>query len=262
VVQPVLDARCVSCHGPEAPEGGLDLSSDRTDFFSVSYDNLARRYSLSASLVHDWCPPSPDRQPLTSWIPTYNGQEENILNIAPKAWGSYASTLGMVLTTDHADAEGESRVEMTAAEKRRLYAWMDLNVPYYGASLSNHPDRKGCRRMLPEQLDTVLADVAERRCVSCHETTPRDFFVRVESPERNAFLDAPLAKAAGGDGRCGEAVFATRDDPDYQAILDTFGPVEALLLTTPRLDMPGGEAVLSSLPAESCLQGASEGSEK
>ena len=53
---------------------------------------------------------------------------------------------------------------------------------------------------------------------------------------------APLARAAGGSERCGQPVFATRDDPDYQAILATFEPVAAMLEKRPRMDMPGGAA--------------------
>ena len=66
----------------------------------------------------------------------------------------------------------------------------------------------------------------------------------------NAFLLAPLAKEAGGNGLCGKAVFASTTDPDYQAILRTFDPVLAGLLTRPRTDMAGAK------PAEvdrSCL---------
>lgn len=39
-VQPVLDRHCVECHGSENPEGGLVLSGEQTDLFTVSYENL------------------------------------------------------------------------------------------------------------------------------------------------------------------------------------------------------------------------------
>jgi hypothetical protein len=60
--------------------------------------------------------------------------------------------------------------------------------------------------------------------------------VRVTNPQLNNFLMAPLAKSAGGSGKCGQAVFASKDDPDYQAILKTFEPIHELLRKIPRED--------------------------
>ena len=55
----------------------------------------------------------------------------------------------------------------------------------------------------------------------------------------NPFLVAPLARSAGGNEKCGTAVFTSRSDPDYQAILKTFEPIRARLAETPRMDMAG-----------------------
>ncbi len=61
-------------------------------------------------------------------------------------------------------------------------------------------------------------------CAKCHEGgVPAPFYTRVMNPEKNSFLLAPLAETAGGTGRCGEPVFASKDDPDYRKILATFG---------------------------------------
>jgi len=38
VVQPVLDRHCVKCHNEREHPMRIDLSGDKTDFFSVSYD--------------------------------------------------------------------------------------------------------------------------------------------------------------------------------------------------------------------------------
>ena len=48
---------------------------------------------------------------------------------------------------------------------------------------------------------------------------------------------ALLAAEAGGTQKCGQAIFATTDDPDYQRILKTFVPIHALLNQRPRPDM-------------------------
>jgi hypothetical protein len=129
------------------------------------------------------------------------------------------------------------------AERRRILAWIDLNVPYYGSSETAHPNAPGCRQMYPKDLDPVLADVAKRRCAECHRdgAFPRREWTRVTNPQLNAFLLAPLARTAGGTERCGKGVFADTGDPDYQAILATFTPVLELLAKTPRMDMPGAQ---------------------
>ena len=131
--------------------------------------------------------------------------------------------------------------------RRRILAWIDLNVPYYGSSETAYPDNRGCRRLYPETLDDVLNEVADRRCGSCHADgskgsarVPRNEWVRITRPELNAFLLAPLAESAGGTQRCGEAVFRTTGDPDYAAVLALFDSIRDTLAKTPRMDMPGG----------------------
>jgi hypothetical protein len=61
--------------------------------------------------------------------------------------------------------------------------------------------------------------------------------VQVTNPHLNNFLLAPLAKRRGGTEKCGRAVFATVDDPDYQAILNTFEAAKELLSDPPRADL-------------------------
>jgi hypothetical protein len=240
IVQPVLDRHCVSCHGGLEPAGGVDLSGDLTDFFNVSYETLARENRRAAKRY-------------TSWICTENGNEANILQVTPKAWGSPASELGDLVLSGHPDADGNPRVKLEPAERRRIFAWIDLNVPYYGTSFFAHGDRRGCRSLAPTDLEPKLKEVALRRCASCHDggkKIPRKAWVRVTNPGLNGFLSAPLARAAGGAERCKEAVFESKDDPDYQAILKLFEPIHELVKRKPREDMPGGE------PAGNCAKPA------
>ncbi|MCL4194837.1 MAG: hypothetical protein KJZ87_24070, partial [Thermoguttaceae bacterium] len=93
------------------------------------------------------------------------------------------------------------------------------------------------------ELDAVLADVGRRRCTGCHEggKIPRRDWVRITEPEFNDFLLAPLAKASGGTERCGQPVFASKEDPDYQKVRATFEPVLRMLADRPRIDMPDGK---------------------
>lgn len=229
IVQPVLDRHCIECHNPRAAGGGIDLTGDRTDFFNVSYEILARD-----GFDGRW-----GGNRYTSSISSYNGSEANILEITPKKWGSPASKLADLILAGHPDGSGKARIAMDEAGRRRIFAWIDLNVPYYGTSRSNHYDLRGCRQIQPADLDNVLANVTGRRCVSCHGggRIPRKQWVRITNPHLNNFLLAPLAKSAGGTERCGTVVFASTDDSDYQAILNTFRPIRKLLRENPRMDM-------------------------
>jgi len=232
IVQPVLDKHCVECHDAVDPPEGIDLTGGKTDFFNVSYETLAREKQGGRGTAY------------VNWIPTYNGQEWNILEVQPKTWGSPASRLAEVVLGDHADEQGKPRFNLTEADRRRVLAWIDLNVPYYGTSETAYPELTGCRQIVPAKLDAVLAEVAKRRCAECHQggKVPRREWVRITEPELNRFLVAPLAKSAGGSERCGKPVFKDKNDPDYQAILATFEPVTEMLEQRPRMDMPGGEA--------------------
>jgi hypothetical protein len=245
IVQPVLDHHCTECHHARDNQGGVDLSGDVTDFFNVSYDVLARTgvigqwhfeelnvgaYPLGAS-------------PYTSWIATYNNVESNILEVTPRHWGSPASLVADIILNGHPDQNGKARVNLPAEDQQRVYTWIDLNVPYYGTSESNYYDRKGCRRLYPDDLDAVLADVAARRCNSCHDGgIPRKHYTRILQSHDNSFLFAPLAKAGGGTESCGQAVFASKDDPDYRRIVETFEPIRRQVEQRPRMDMPGAHS--------------------
>ena len=231
IVQPVLDRHCTRCHKPPDPPKGVDLTGDATDFFSVSYEVLARE-----KFDRGW-----GGRGYTRSISTYNGAERNILEITPKVWGSPASPLADRILAGHPDADGRPRVDLSEAERRRIFAWIDLNVPYYGTSLARDYERQGCRRLYPADLDKVLADVAGRRCADCHNggKVPRKEWVRIARPQYNAFLLAPLARPAGGTGACGRVVFKDTSDPDYRAVLETFEALRQTLRQQPRVDLAG-----------------------
>jgi len=249
VVQPVLDKNCISCHNEREQPGNVDLSGDKTDFFNVSYDILCRTGTQGE---WNWrshgSPSGPEfdkvrgMSPYTEWIWTINGAGHNTLEIEPRRWGSPASKVADIIRTGHPDEDGKPRVDVDDEDRRRVYNWLDLNVPYYGTSSSNHKRRLGSRRMYPDALDSTLKEVASRRCADCHaEGVPRKFYTRMLQPENNSFLLAPLSKEAGGLGKCGEDVFKSKDDPDYRKILQTFRPIQELLKERPRADMDGFE---------------------
>lgn len=245
VVQGVFDRNCIECHNERQQPGNVDLTGDMTDFFNVSYDILCRTGTQAErNWINHGSPSGPEydkirgMSPYTEWIWTINGAGHNVLEIEPRRWGSPASKLAEIIRSGHPDENGKPRVKVPDSDRRRVYLWLDLNVPYYGTSSSNHKARLGSRRMMPLHLESTLKEVASRRCAGCHENgIPQKFYTRIEKPELNSFLLAPLSSKSGGTQQCGESVFLSTDDPDYQRILKTFEPIHKLLKERPRADM-------------------------
>lgn len=236
IVQPVWDKHCVSCHNAREAAAGVDLTGDLTEWFNVSYNVLAYENSRFAGLDGvSWRSGSR----FVSWISTMNGTEANILQIAPKTWGSPQSKLADLVLTGHPDKEGKPLVNLTADERQRILTWIDVNVPYYGTSTTTHQEWPGGRALQVPQLAEVLKEVGSRRCAECHRDAPPLGRVRFTNVEHNPFLLAPLAKSAGGTERCGKAVFADQSDADYQKLLRLFEPITRALKGNPRQDMPG-----------------------
>jgi len=246
IVQPVWDKYCIECHNAREQPGRVDLTGDKTDFWNVSYEHLARKgtHGETNPFLHGVRSlAAVGRNPYVKWISSINGAEQNILMIEPRTWGAYPSKLTEIILSGHPDEDGKKRFAMDETSMRRALAWMDLNVPYYKDSRTNHPDRQGSRWMKPGNLDKVLEGVRQKRCAECHQRVPHTFYTRITKIEDNDFLLAPLAKSAGGTEACGKATFLSKDDPDYQAILKTFEPITKLMAERPRIDFPGSEYV-------------------
>lgn len=251
IVQPIWNKHCTDCHGREGPAAGLELTGDRTDFFNVSYEHLVRKGTSSEPWWIGGVGGAFRASRYTSWIPTYNGQEANILEVQPGRWGAKASLLAEIIARGHPDEQGAARVDLSETEKRRIYAWLDLNCPYYGTSDSNHRHLRGCRQQLPSDFLAIMKDVGARRCASCHTkagvderwvfSLPGSFYIRIDAPERNSFLQAPLARSAGGTQKCGPPVFADADDEDYRRLLRCFAEFHQQLDRNPRVDMVARE---------------------
>jgi hypothetical protein len=132
IVQPVLDTHCVECHADKDAAGDLRLTGRRTPLFSESYDTLAvghreapwHRFVGKNALVDN---------PYTNWISGFHGVEHNILEIAPRRWGSPRSKLAELVLDGHPDADGKPRVDLSRDEQQRVLTWIDLNVPFYGS---------------------------------------------------------------------------------------------------------------------------------
>ena len=95
----------------------MDLCGDKTDFFNVTYEVLARGRKRAGEAEWD--------SPYVNWIPTYNGMEQNILEVTPKAWGSPRSKLADVLLERASRHERRAAADAGAA-RRSAACWRGL----------------------------------------------------------------------------------------------------------------------------------------
>ncbi|HRR34580.1 MAG TPA: hypothetical protein P5026_10805 [Kiritimatiellia bacterium] len=114
-VQPILTAKCISCHDYAAPAGEkLNLCGDLGAYFCTSYVDL---WALGQVTCIGGGPA--EIQPAYSW-------------------GSHASNLTKMLY-------GHSDVRLTDDERDRLITWMDINAPYWPCYECAWPENYGGR---------------------------------------------------------------------------------------------------------------------
>jgi len=115
-VQPVLDAKCISCHSPDTP---LKTCTGRRipDFATSrlakdSKDPVRGNYSVSYLNLHPYV--------------RRNGPEGDYHVLTPMEFHTDTSELFQLLR------KGHHGVTLTEEEFDRLRTWADLNVPYWG----------------------------------------------------------------------------------------------------------------------------------
>jgi hypothetical protein len=228
VVQPVLDRHCVECHEGPTPDARLDLSGDRTRFFSTSYDNIWQRNLLFSIQL------------------TNNDSQV----IPPKAAWSFASKLADYIEPSHYD------VQLSPEEKERIYVWLDTNGNYYGTHERTRPGTMGGRDLWAEDwFDNRLIPLFTENCAKCHTldrrrhpmTTDTFAWINLSQPENSLLLSAHLSRSSGGLELKGEdperrpPTFLDKSDPIYQGLLESIEAGREQLLENPRVDMPGSQ---------------------
>ena len=106
LVQPILDRRCIGCHGADRAEGNVALVGRPEGHFTTAYLQLASRVPFSA-----W-----------NGAPRVNGEPVTL----PGRFGARASKLMDELIAGH---EG---VTLDPSEIEALATWMDANALFYG----------------------------------------------------------------------------------------------------------------------------------
>lgn len=129
-IQPIWDAKCVSCHGPTNPAGGLRLTGETTVFYNTSYEELAKR-ELAGPIIPEF----------TSFLQGDRGNY-NGAYLPPRRLGCPTSTLMDVLTNPGhpKNAKDDHAKMLTEMELMILSRWVDSNYQFYGSYFGRqHP---------------------------------------------------------------------------------------------------------------------------
>ncbi|MDR2762443.1 MAG: hypothetical protein LBB88_07585, partial [Planctomycetaceae bacterium] len=134
-IQPILDRYCVGCHN------GSERQKDRPNFADKSSGH--RGFSKSYHALHPFV-----RRP---------GPEGDYYLLKPLEFHASSSELFQLLE------KGHYGVEVDADSMRRLYAWVDLNVPYFGTwiEVAQQLNRKHVSKVAARatELRSLYADI-------------------------------------------------------------------------------------------------------
>ncbi len=144
-IQPIFDAKCISCHGNSSPEAGLNLTGGITESYNVSFESLATGgyCGILVNENNDWM--------TTDWTEFKE----------PKFFGCHATeprlTIAHWLYNDSAH-----KARLTDKELRTIFRWVDTNYSFYGTYYGrHHSDHSGdpdFRRM--PTVEEALSNVA------------------------------------------------------------------------------------------------------
>ncbi|MBN1817446.1 MAG: hypothetical protein JW828_08795 [Sedimentisphaerales bacterium] len=109
LVQPILDKHCVRCHDGSQGDGKskLALTGVPTGQFTKSYENL---------------------RPFVRWYEWGGDSIEPIISRPGRIGADESPLTRIIIDRTHAE-----HVKLEETELRRLYLWLDGNVPFYGA---------------------------------------------------------------------------------------------------------------------------------
>jgi hypothetical protein len=105
-VQTTFDKRCISCHGGEKLEGGLDLTGEPTKDWCRSYESIFKKGLVAVRS---------SGYGRSQYVPQ-----------APLHYGSHLSKLTARLK------QAPCKGDLTKEEFIRIVTWMDANAPFFG----------------------------------------------------------------------------------------------------------------------------------
>jgi hypothetical protein len=272
-IQPILDRHCMPCHGVEERKGGVLLTGDDGPVFTHSFFMLSarlqiadgrdlargnyapRRIGSSASYLmdkvngshHDVRISARERRVLTLWIDasaTFPGtyaalrsgmiglNQQSKLDRSDAKWPCMQKAREvterrcgtchkgrMRLPTSPSDNLGFRGKELVYGKGKPRFWTPPWVKPYGDGSL-----RPGSLEWMKKYADPRLQ-------------YSRHILYNLSKPEKSVLLLAPLSKASGGYGICGD-VFKDTRDPDYRVLLDAIQYAKGYLEKITRFTMP------------------------
>ncbi|MCP4451280.1 MAG: formylglycine-generating enzyme family protein, partial [Planctomycetes bacterium] len=170
-IQPILDAHCVRCH---------DGTDKKPNFKNTEIQNpsrLSANYSDSYYAFHRYF-----RRP---------GPESNGTMSVPYEF--HASTSEGVQLLE----KGHHGVKLGEDSWRRLYTWIDLNVPFYGSWSSAYSENDGHRQKTAEMSAKAATLRAKYALVNSNwEYTPTKGYPVAVSEEKGLEKSDPISVSA------------------------------------------------------------------
>ena len=179
-VQPILDRHCVKCHSGAEAERGIDLTGDKTRFFSMSYESLTHGGHVRYYYIN--------KGP--------NGVFPAL------GTGSWVSKLTKLLESNH----GEQKVEVDDRSRRCIYAWVEkfndfasrsedrVRKIYLGGG--NRFGDRGLINLTRPESSPVLLDLLSRSAGG--RANEKDAYFRDRNDPRYRELLAILEEAKAG----------------------------------------------------------------
>ncbi len=155
-----------------------------------------------------------------------------VRNWAPLTTGSRVSKLMKYIEGKH------GKVVVDDESRRRIYIWIDANVPYYGTYDHTRPGTAGSRDLWTGPWIGQLRNALKSARV---KTGFAHTDVNLTHPEYSRVLTTALAKSAGGRADDKTAPFKSKSDPGYEAILKAIQAGKQALDANPRVDMAGAK---------------------
>jgi len=121
-VQPIFDAKCISCHNDKESKGGINLSRTiGANGYTASYQSLCYTTDSSGKTVRRVA--KKNQRPLVTFFAM-----RNQIQVTPEGGADGAIGSGLIQMLQ----AGHGKVELTAAELRRIGTWIDMNAVFYG----------------------------------------------------------------------------------------------------------------------------------
>ena len=127
-IQPIFNAKCVSCHGPDDPAGDLRLTDEVTVYYNTSYEELARK-ELAGPIISEF----------TSFRKGDQGNYNGAF-LPPGSLGCRKSPMIDILTDSNhpKNAEDDHSQMLTEMEMMILSRWVDTNYQFHGTYYGRH----------------------------------------------------------------------------------------------------------------------------